>query len=406
MIKRFMQVLVVLSTAHFCFAEDIILKSGKTIEGKIIEKTDEYVKVDFNGVPLTYFFDDIESIKGFGIDTASMQQSAVRQSGGMSKSSSQYNDQAAGLTITPPQGWREMAAQDDLKRLLGVSWSKSGSNDIPYLSLQVGAVPPGVNTSKDFAEGLLTRYRQSETTTVIEEPHELVINNLKLFKMITDVFEPGYPSTLRTATYVYVAGDSAVRIMISDDSKRFAETEAETAGALNSIKIADKVDSYVPPDPRAYQNIRPSFEISIPENLDNWEIRTRNIKEKPIIFFRVESKSLPFIDTYIDFYDVLLDNTKEAWSEDKIIELKVFNDKNFEKEVLPDVEFISDKKITLAGLTAFDRVYRSQESGVTYHSVYVLLPEGIVTFGLNAFTSSFDSDNEEFASIISTLKKL
>lgn len=406
MIKRFMQVLAILSVAPFCFAEDIILKSGKTIEGKIIEKTDEYVKVDFKGVPLTYFFDDIESIKGSGIDTASMQQNVVGQSGGMSKSSSQYNDQASGLTITPPQGWREMATQGELKRLLGVSWSKSGSNDIPYLSLQVGAVPPGVNTAKDFAEGLLTRYRQSEPTTVIEEPHELVINNLKLFKMTTDVFEPGYPSALRTATYVYVAGDRAVRIMISDESKRFAETEAETAGALNSIKIADKVDSYVMPNPRAYQNIRPSFEISIPENLDNWEIRTRNIKEKPIIFFRVESKSLPFIDTYIDFYDVLFDNTKEAWSDDKILELKAFNDKKFEKEVLPDVEFISDKKITLAGLTAFDRVYRSQKSGVTYHSVYVLLPEGIVTFGLNAFTSSFDSDNEEFASIISTLKKL
>lgn len=46
------------------FAETIILKSGKKIEGKIVERTDEYIKVDSGiGMALTYFFDMIESIK-------------------------------------------------------------------------------------------------------------------------------------------------------------------------------------------------------------------------------------------------------------------------------------------------------------------------------------------------------
>ncbi|TRZ49445.1 hypothetical protein D4Q80_02050, partial [bacterium] len=45
----------------FAIAEVIVLKSGKTVEGKIIEQTDKYVKIDFNGVPLTYFFEDIVS---------------------------------------------------------------------------------------------------------------------------------------------------------------------------------------------------------------------------------------------------------------------------------------------------------------------------------------------------------
>ena len=44
------------------FAETIVLKSGRAIEGKIIEKTDEYIKVDYYGVPLTYYFDEIERI--------------------------------------------------------------------------------------------------------------------------------------------------------------------------------------------------------------------------------------------------------------------------------------------------------------------------------------------------------
>lgn len=53
---------------YFCFlnisfAETIVLKSGKTIEGKIINKTDEYIEVDFMGVKLKYFNDQIAQIK-------------------------------------------------------------------------------------------------------------------------------------------------------------------------------------------------------------------------------------------------------------------------------------------------------------------------------------------------------
>ena len=56
--------IIVLYSPFFAFAETIILKSGKTIEGKIIEKTGEYIKIDFYGVALTYWFDEIESIDG------------------------------------------------------------------------------------------------------------------------------------------------------------------------------------------------------------------------------------------------------------------------------------------------------------------------------------------------------
>jgi len=64
--KRFT---VLLLTINLCFpilssAETIVLKSGQTIEGKIIEKTDKYIKIDFEGVPLTYFMDEIDKVEG------------------------------------------------------------------------------------------------------------------------------------------------------------------------------------------------------------------------------------------------------------------------------------------------------------------------------------------------------
>jgi tetratricopeptide (TPR) repeat protein len=46
------------------FGETIILKSGQKVEGKIIEETEKYIKIDFDGVPLTYFLDEVESIDG------------------------------------------------------------------------------------------------------------------------------------------------------------------------------------------------------------------------------------------------------------------------------------------------------------------------------------------------------
>jgi tetratricopeptide (TPR) repeat protein len=46
----------------FGYADTIYLKSGKNVEGKMVEKTDKYVKIDFYGVELTYYLDEIDRI--------------------------------------------------------------------------------------------------------------------------------------------------------------------------------------------------------------------------------------------------------------------------------------------------------------------------------------------------------
>ena len=78
--KRLICLIAVLLSLSFSipvFAETVILKSGKKIEGKIIERTDDYVKVDQYGVPITYFLDDIESIEG---DSVSSDQETIKGS--------------------------------------------------------------------------------------------------------------------------------------------------------------------------------------------------------------------------------------------------------------------------------------------------------------------------------------
>ncbi len=45
-------------------AETIVLNSGQTVEGKIVENTDQFIKADIQGVFLTYYLDEVLSIDG------------------------------------------------------------------------------------------------------------------------------------------------------------------------------------------------------------------------------------------------------------------------------------------------------------------------------------------------------
>ncbi len=62
-IKIFIPFIILQCTIiSFVYAETIILKSGKAINGKIVEKTKDYTKIDFTGTVLTYWSDEIEKI--------------------------------------------------------------------------------------------------------------------------------------------------------------------------------------------------------------------------------------------------------------------------------------------------------------------------------------------------------
>ncbi len=62
--RKLICLLVLFLIPALVFAETIQLKSGKTIEGKIVERTDKYIKVDIGiGMDITYFLDEIENTK-------------------------------------------------------------------------------------------------------------------------------------------------------------------------------------------------------------------------------------------------------------------------------------------------------------------------------------------------------
>jgi pentatricopeptide repeat protein len=63
------------------FPQTIVLKSGKTVQGKIVDKTDRYIKLDIGGVILTYYLEDIATIDEAGVSLSQTDKQTVSLSG-------------------------------------------------------------------------------------------------------------------------------------------------------------------------------------------------------------------------------------------------------------------------------------------------------------------------------------
>ena len=54
--------LIIFIFSTLSFADTIILKSGKKIKGKITEETDNFIRVNIEGIPITFYNSEIKSI--------------------------------------------------------------------------------------------------------------------------------------------------------------------------------------------------------------------------------------------------------------------------------------------------------------------------------------------------------
>jgi uncharacterized protein YbaP (TraB family) len=64
MVKKIIIVLCALCFHGSSYAETVYLKSGKVVEGRITQKTKEFIKINIFDVEVTYFNDEIEKISG------------------------------------------------------------------------------------------------------------------------------------------------------------------------------------------------------------------------------------------------------------------------------------------------------------------------------------------------------
>lgn len=57
-----MMVCFLLAASSHAFADTVYLKSGRVVEGNIIERSDRQIKIDVNGMTLTYYMDEVDRV--------------------------------------------------------------------------------------------------------------------------------------------------------------------------------------------------------------------------------------------------------------------------------------------------------------------------------------------------------
>ena len=68
--KKLWILLCLMWIGSFVNADTINFKDGRSISGKILEKTDQSVKIDLNGLTMTYFADEIKDVDGQALGVA------------------------------------------------------------------------------------------------------------------------------------------------------------------------------------------------------------------------------------------------------------------------------------------------------------------------------------------------
>jgi hypothetical protein len=132
-----------LAVVFFCaqdlFAETIRLKDGRSVEGKIVEKTDQYIKVSIGEAVVTYFNDEIA-----GID----QSQAVVDISAAGTGGELYVDEESGFEISGPLGWLKRVGKTGEDARVIFYKTKAGTKmKYPFIGVAVDYAPAGVKTA-------------------------------------------------------------------------------------------------------------------------------------------------------------------------------------------------------------------------------------------------------------------
>lgn len=89
------------------FSETIRLKTGKIIEGEILEKTDDYIKIDFLGLPITYYAKEIENIEVKSVESVKPRKYYLVGDMNVTEDGF-YVSKEYGISVKAPQEWRKL----------------------------------------------------------------------------------------------------------------------------------------------------------------------------------------------------------------------------------------------------------------------------------------------------------
>ena len=248
---------------NVCFAETIILKSGKKVKGKIIEKTNKYSKMDIaDGITITYFSDEIERIeadsprgeisqgqKDNRLDAAPLNQTvnkAVVPSSSKDSSSQpkgflgDKEDSAifsfAQFYFKPPAGWLKRA---NVRHQTGVSflyYTKNPDYAVPMIGVTKDTPGAGIHAPIDFARKVREEILRTAPGITIAEPQATTV--------------AGYPAStfdmqnkqkkLRTYWYQFLIDGNIISLQLMASSDSFEKDFTDFKAFAESMRVVKK----------------------------------------------------------------------------------------------------------------------------------------------------------------------
>ena len=236
------------------YAETIVLKSGKSVEGKLLEKTDKYIKIDFQGVPVTYYFDEIESIDGVKQTQSSLVKNNLSQENNPPSRSEtaehdsgiEYYNKEYGIKIRHPKEWEVFDRNlhpEVFKTLLAIKipvnnidliCALSCSKDLnPVIMVVVQSFPDSSKdlSVEDLAKSMDQNLRQAslpQGENIIEYPKVIKVGSRKLVRCIVNRIEQG--KEFKCVIYAFIKGakhymftDTADLAMFDSYNKTFED---------------------------------------------------------------------------------------------------------------------------------------------------------------------------------------
>jgi hypothetical protein len=217
---------IVLFCAGKVYAETVYLKSGKSVEGKIVEKTEISTKIDIGGAAITYFNNEIERIE--------------ESSDLPTPEGELYTNKEYGFEIRGPKGWFRRAREGGREGEVIFAKQEEGFG-LPILGVTTDIAPAQVKTALDFASLVLPSYeeainRHQGTFKLVEPITEIEANGFKGARFIYEVSGSG-GKAMRSIDCKFIKDNLIVSIQGMAYSEDFETNLKDFKEAINSFKF-------------------------------------------------------------------------------------------------------------------------------------------------------------------------
>jgi len=230
--KSLLYLLIILFSTTPVWAGTIKLKSGKVIEGgDVVEKTDKHIKVYFQGIEMTFYADEIESIEGY------------EQADDVSADMKTYDNPELGISIHYPEDWRATTQS----RVPFFTPLEDGYPVANLVSVMFGS-PTMELLKKDYdfkgpdeaLDALVDSYSRLEKTD-FSAGFELLDRG----KTMIDNQPAGYiiyilnKQNINKKEYVFLKGKNVYSIQYVAETQNFAQYLSAADAIMKSVKIWD-----------------------------------------------------------------------------------------------------------------------------------------------------------------------